>query len=211
MREPERAEQERSLFAGEPVLRSVAVHKSPLVGESFLGRVDRREQARIIGRKEALRAPSSDSTRRASSDPNDWVKALAVSLQPLLTMACVDLVPYPTPFVDAIVSVEAIGEHNRAFERDPTHQLRVHEVARLAAYLPDPVIGFVPVPRGRVGDTHEERLRVRRQVGEVVGEPVDGIQQLAVHVELPLVPSPVADPHRRAVAPARQVVQARVR
>src|SRR6266545_5382895 len=104
-----------------------------------------------------------------------------------------------------MVRVEPIGERNRAFERDPTHQLRVHEVAGFASYLPDPLIAFVPALRGRVGQVHEERLRVGREVGELVGEAIDRIEELAVHVELPLVPRTVADPYRCAIAPTRQV------
>ena len=61
-------------------------------------------------------------------------------------------------------------------------------------------------PRGGVGEVDEERRVARARVPvELLGEPVRRVEQLAVDVELALVPRAVADPHRRAVAPARQV------
>ena len=111
--------------------------------------------ARMRG-SSAGRKPTSAIIRfdaSSSSDPNDCVKALAVSLQPLRHDGLVDLVAARCrPLVDSMARVESIGERElRAFERDPTHQLRVHEVARLAAYLPDPLIALVPALRSRVG------------------------------------------------------------
>ena len=51
--------------------------------------------------------------------------------------------------------------------------------------------------------------RNRRVIGaehvDLVGQPVGGVEQLAVDVELALVPRAVADAHRCAVAPAGQV------
>src|SRR6516165_1410532 len=43
------------------------------------------------------------------------------------------------------------------------------------------------------------------QLTELLAVEVQGVEQLAVDVELGLVPGPVADPHRRRVAPPAQV------
>ena len=53
LREPERAEEERALFAFEAVVREVAVDEPVLVGEPLRGGVDRREHAGIVGGEEA--------------------------------------------------------------------------------------------------------------------------------------------------------------
>ena len=49
LRQPERAQEERAFLALEPVVGEVPVHEPVLVGEPFLGGVDRREHARIVG------------------------------------------------------------------------------------------------------------------------------------------------------------------
>ena len=109
------------------------------------------------------------------------------------------------PLVDAIERVEPVGQRDRALERDPAHQLRVHEVARFAAHLPDALIAFVPPARRGVGQAHEERLRLGREIGEGVGEAIDAVEQLAVDIELALRPCTVADAHGRTVPPPGQM------
>ena len=65
-----------------------------------------------------------------------------------------------------------------------------------------------PARGGGVGARDEEPLACRRRwSGQLVGEPQCGAEQLAVDVDLALVPGAVADPHRPAVAPALEVRQ----
>ena len=78
---------------------------------------------------------------------------------------------------------------------------------RFAAYLPGPVIGFGPSGRGRVGDLDEEPACRLVELADLILEPVNGSQQLDVHVELGLVPSAVADPDRASPGPAVQMGQ----
>ena len=78
---------------------------------------------------------------------------------------------------------------------------------RLAAHLPDALVALAPPGRGRVGAGHEEPPGVVVDVVEVVAQLVGGAEQLAVDVDLLLVPGAVADAHRAAVPPALQVRQ----
>ena len=78
-------------------------------------------------------------------------------------------------------------------------------MAGLAPDLPDAVIRLLPAGGGDVGQVGEEATGDRPEAVELVGQSVGGIEQLAVHVELPLVPGAIADAHRRAGAPAGQV------
>ena len=65
----------------------------------------------------------------------------------------------------------------------------------------------VPAGGGPVGQIGQELPGGRRHPVDLVGEPDGGVEQLAVDVELALVPGAVADPHRGAVPPAAEVLQ----
>ena len=80
-------------------------------------------------------------------------------------------------------------------------------MARLAAHLPDARVGLAPAARRGVGEVGDERLDLRVQLAEPLAVEVQRVEQLAVDVELDLVPRAVADAHGRRVAPAAQVLQ----
>ena len=73
-------------------------------------------------------------------------------------------------------------------------------MARLAAHLPHARVRLAPAPRGGVGELGDERLDLRVQLAELLAVEVQRVEQLAVDVELGLVPGAVADAHR---APSR--------
>ena len=79
---------------------------------------------------------------------------------------------------------------------------------RVAAHLPDALVLLRASGSAAVSaQAIRNRLVSSSIVAELVGEPVRGAEQLAVHVDLLLVPGAVADPHRTAVPPALQVRQ----
>ena len=80
-------------------------------------------------------------------------------------------------------------------------------MARLPAHLPHAGVLAAPALGGGVGQLRHELLDLGMQVTEPLPVEVKSVQQLAVHVELGLVPGAVADPHRAGVAPAAQVRQ----
>ena len=80
---------------------------------------------------------------------------------------------------------------------DPGHHLGVHEVPRVAAHLPQPLVRVVPVALELV----EQRpaaapRRCRAALRPDVPVEVQRVEHLAVHVELELAGRGVADPHR---------------
>ena len=100
-----------------------------------------------------------------SSEPNDCVNAFARSLQPSRRMASRISLLGGAHAVDAVGGAEPLGQRGRPIERDPAHQLRVHEVAGLAPDLPDALVLFLPAPGGRVGERDEEPPGARRELG----------------------------------------------
>jgi hypothetical protein len=99
------------------------------------------------------------------------------------------------------------GQGDRAVHRDPAHQLRIQEVPRLAADLPDPLVLLPPAGSGGICGRGQEPPGYRVQFAELVDQPLRSAEQLTVHVELPLEPCAVADPDRPAAPPARQMWQ----
>ena len=96
-----------------------------------------------------------------------------------------------------------------AIERDPVHELRVEEVPGAAAHLPDPFVDVLPAQHRPVGDVREERAELRVDLDPQLRDLSRRVDQLAVDVELGLVPRAVADAHRPAVVVTRQRVRAR--
>src|SRR5262249_51190351 len=116
-----------------------------------------------------------------------------------------DLVAGLSPPIDSIPHAQQIGHCDSTVQGHPAHELRIEEVTRFAAELPDPVIFLLPAARGSLGNLGEELARRFTDAAEVVPEPVGGPHELAVDVDLALVPGPVADTHGAALAPAGQV------
>ena len=160
----------------------------------------------------------------STSDPNDCVNAFARSLQPSRRIASLISACVRCQSRDAVGGTQRAGEIGRARQRDPAHQLRVDEVPGFAPHLPDAMVLLLPAPRGGVGEPHEEAAGAGRQgrrsapvavvglgtdsvrgVEHVVRQPVHRVEQLSVHVQLPLTPGAVAHTHGRGVAPTREV------
>ena len=84
--EPEGAQEERAFLTLERVAGPVAVHQSAIISKALFGRVDRG----LHSGSSAGRNPTNGSIRleaSSSSEPKDWVKAPARSLQPLVRIA----------------------------------------------------------------------------------------------------------------------------
>ncbi len=143
----------------------------------------------------------------SSSLPNDWVNAPTRSFQPRVRIASAIASRLTFHRVDAVTCVEAVGERDRTVERHPAHQLAVEEVPGLAADLPDALVRLTPSGGRDVGQVGEEAAADGVERGDLVGQTVGGAEQLAVDVELPLVPRAVPGAHRPAAAPAGQVAE----
>ena len=118
-----------------------------------------------------------------------------------------DLLTRRCPLGDAVLGPERAGELDRAIERHPAHQLRVQEVLRLPADLPDALVALHPSRCGGVGGVDEEGARGRVEATQLVDQAARGAEELAVDVELTLGPCAIADAHRTAVAPSREMIE----
>ena len=211
--EPERAEDERALLAAQAVgvqalLVAVAQHE-PVLGQ-LVG--DPRRSSRASAGSVAGRKPTSGiSSAAASSSSASKACAYAPrrSLQPRSQDRLADAVALRGPRVDPRVLAELGREAHRAVERHPAHDLRREMVLGLATHLPHAGVPVGPPARCGVGQVGDEALDLRVQVAEPLAFRCDRVQQLAVDVELRLVPGPVADPHGARVAPAAQVASSR--
>ena len=93
-----------------------------------------------------------------------------------------------------------------AVERHPAHQLRRDVVLRLAARLPDPLVGLAPDARRALGLGLDDRPQPPRQPLAAPRVQQDRVQHRAVDVVLALVERAVADPHRPRAGVAGEVV-----
>src|SRR5207245_2912447 len=91
------------------------------------------------------------------------------------------------------------GDARARVRRHPGHDLAEHEVLRLLARLPNAQVRLAPVRRGPV---HEMLQHLPHAFGHGVMAPpdVDGVEQLAVDVELKLLGRAVAHAHRPRTA-----------
>ena len=99
-----------------------------------------------------------------------------------------------------VVGVEHCGELHRAVERDPVHQLRVQEVTGAAAHLPDPFVDVAPARDGAIGHVGEERAERRIDLDVERLDLGCRVEELAVYVELRLIPRAVPDANRTTSA-----------
>ena len=78
---------------------------------------------------------------------------------------------------------------------------------RLAANLPQPLVGFSPVLERSLHESGQAFPQRRRDLGGIVTElDVDGVEQHSPHVVLALIPRAIAHPDRARAAPSGQVI-----
>src|SRR5262249_1443208 len=97
-----------------------------------------------------------------------------------------------------------LGQSDRSVQRDPARHLRLREMDRIAAHLPNPGVRFRPYPTYQIGDPSESLTHV--SVDPVAGSRVEdrGLQELAIGVELQLVHREIPDTNRGGAAIAAQ-------
>src|SRR5258707_13336018 len=86
----------------------------------------------------------------------------------------------------------------------------MHKFPGAAAYLPDPLIGVLPVLAEPIEDLHHFRPALIVQTS-IAGADVDRIHQLSIHIELSLRVGPITDAHRPAPAVALQLIEVMLR
>src|SRR5262245_48127316 len=82
------------------------------------------------------------------------------SIPALRNDVLVDLVADFEPAISWGGERALVGEANCAIERDPTHELRIHEFPLTAAYLPHPFILAMPVVANPIGQCSQRGPQV---------------------------------------------------
>src|SRR5207237_8418019 len=102
------------------------------------------------------------------------------------------------------------GAHG-AIERDPRHHLRMDEVLRLAADLPDALVRLAPDPFEVVEEHLLQLPRVPLELEPVRTRLVERVDHLSEHVDLKLLARGVADAHRSRILVAAEPWQLELR
>jgi hypothetical protein len=196
--EPERAGQECALLPWKSVLALVAEDKRP-IGELAANRVDGRVRPLVV-----VAADKGGHQQRrvelAGTGPTD---VAAPFLRPAaLVEEALDRAGRLAPAGHVVARNVLAGERDRAVEGDPAHELRVGEVHRLAAHLPDPGVGPAPHLADEVGDLRDAPGSVAVESMAALDEQPYALEQAPVDAELELVGRAVAYPDRPRAAVA---------
>ena len=163
----------------------------------------------------AGRKPTSGISRRLASsrfEPYDWTNAPSSRVEAVRADVGVDLVADPPPPVDRPLATERPRRPDRPVEGHPRHHLRVGEVPARAARPPRcPRRAPARPPRGTRAGSRRARQAWSDASSPCVRAVVEGVDDLAVDVELELLGGGVADPHRRRALVAGQPVGPRTR
>ena len=95
------------------------------------------------------------------------------------------------------------GDAQRAVEREPGHELRVHVVRTVAPDLPDAGVRFCPPMGDLVGEAAHGPPRLGVEVVPGVDQAPRGVDDPSIAVELVLIGGTVAEPNRLAAGVAR--------
>src|SRR5258707_1148563 len=119
-------------------------------------------------------------------------KAAELAIERLLANIGMDLVAQLAPALGP-VGAEPFGDLDRPVEGDPGHHLRMSEMLRRAAHLPDTLVGLIPdisqMPEDGLADCGAAFDRWQAvQIGLV-----ESVEDLAKDIELSLVRGVVAD------------------
>src|SRR4029450_7043532 len=149
--QPERAGEELSLVAGEPVVGvgGRVARDEAVSAEVARDRIDRGGDPLVGARKEPHERDGED----ARVEPLGSVvlvgsvvlgKGAPLAVVALFADLAVDLVAGLLPAVQRRFQTELLADSNRTVEHDPGHDLGVREVATRSAGLPDAVVGLTP-------------------------------------------------------------------
>src|SRR5262249_39586477 len=119
----------------------------------------------------------------------------------------VDPVPLGDPPGDVGRASAALGQPDRAVERDPALEAAIGEVLAAAAGLPDSLVGPIPVVADPVDDPGQRPPAPVLDLQPAPRAVQQRVHRLTVDVELQLVGGAVADPDRPRAPPALEVVE----
>src|SRR3954467_11871943 len=158
--EPEAAGEEHPLALGQPVerfARAIAQHEAVL-RELALDRLDGAAHARVAAGQKA-RHRDEEQARIERARAVALHEAAALLAPRVLADIGVDLPAHLAPMLDRALASMVLHRLDRAVEGDPAHDLRIGEVARPAANLPQ---AHVRVPPAGLEVLEQRALHVPR-------------------------------------------------
>ena len=205
--EPERADREGALLAGEAVvgLLDAVAQDEPVLGQLVGDRQHGRADALVIGRQEA--GHHHQQHGRVQSVCVVVLAEHAPVVERVVEDVLLDLVGGGLPARRELELVAHLGKPRAAVGRDPAHQLRRGEVLGVAAHLPDPAVGVAPALERRLDLLLQDRPDPLRQVVARLGVQIDRVEQRPPDIVLLLVKGPVADPHGPRALVSGQVIE----
>ena len=210
--EPEAAGEERAFARRQSVARfqRVVAQHQPVDDEIALDRLDGRAIARIVRLQEADRREQQQAGVEiaAAVGAHEAVARLAPAMR---RHVVADRVAHGAPAFHVAGQAEHLGAFDGAVERDPHHRLRVGEVLRRGAHLPDAVIRLAPDRLQMIEqrDLHVPAGFACRQ--SAAAALMQRVHHLAEHVELQLAVRRIADAHRGRVLVARAATSPPIR
>src|SRR6266702_3360609 len=203
---PERAEQEGPFFASQPIGCTVAVDQSMLIGEPLSDSVDGGPHAWVSAGQEP-----HNRHHKIGGIQVIGAKRLgecsSFLAPPLSEDGVTDLLTCRCPGLNPVMRIQYIGKFDSAVKCDPTHELGVQEIPWVSTHLPDALVALAPACCRGVGYLDQEVARYLVESTELVVQAVCCIKEFPVDVELALIPGTVADAHRAAGTPSRQVIE----
>ena len=83
----------------------------------------------------------------------------------------------------------------------------MEKVSRISAYLPDPLVGFLPLDRSGVSHLNQKVACGLVELPKLVAKEANRAEEFSINVELALLPGAVADAYRLAGPPSSQVAE----
>ena len=207
--EPEGADQEAALLAREPVVGLAG----PVAQDvSVLGEVVRDCQHALAEHLVITRQEAEQGGQQGRSVEGVGVVVLPQDPVPyaLVEDVLADLLGRGTPFAWSFESPRISASCRGPVHRDPAHELRGDVVLRLAARLPDSLVGLLPDLRRALGLRLHHRPEPPGQPLAAAAVQQDRVERSTEHVVLALVEGAVSDPHRRRPRIPGQIISRRL-
>src|SRR5580704_1242432 len=143
--EPEAAGQKSPFPWRQPIdpLAGIVAQHEPVDDQALFDRLDRADHARVGGRQKAHeRQQQKARIERLRAVGLDKTAELAI--ERLLADVGMDLVAQLAPALGPAAGAEPFGDLDRPVEGDPGHHLRMGEMLRWPAHLPDTLVRLIP-------------------------------------------------------------------
>lgn len=205
---PERTRDEGALAAAQPVdiVHAPAVHDVTPHEASLVQLPHRRDGAShpVVARAEEAEPRNQQGGRVECGRTVGLHEGAAHGVPSLPAHLRVDGVPHGPPLARRSVPVQEDPDTQRPVGRDPRHDFRMDEMPPWTTDFPQALIGLAPVLTQIAHQDVDQAPHVPLQRYSGAQRPVEGVEDVSVHVELELAGGRVPEPHRARTVVPRQ-------